>query len=1016
MNENKSIRIRTTPGGEDKHVTVKLEQEFDFLEILSLKISQEDLYRSFCADYGVVVGRVIANKGFGLPNAKVSVFVPLTDEDEKNDLIKDLYPYKTPTDKNSDSIRYNLLLSKSTCSLNQAVGTFPTKEEVLNNDIVLEVFDKYYKYTTKTNSAGDYMIFGVPTGQKTIHMDVDLSDVSLASLRPYDLIADGAPEGLFESRTEFKTSTELDILPQIKSNNKGVDVIPFWGDSETCELGITRVDFDTQAQIKTSALFMGSIFTDVGKNSINKRCNPKNDMGEQDQLRTGAGKIEMIRATEINPNDWVQNREITPTELENFFIEGGDLIDDDGNFVTPLPMNLGHVVTDEFGDLVPSPDPDVGIATKGLYRFKMKFNEPPQNRKRRTANMIFPSLSRHHGGTQGYTSTGQVSNIGGTEDQRFTDNISDYKDIKKDFHLFEWKQVYTIANFIKKYKKGANRFSFLGLKNTDVSGETNLLPFNTAVYKYNIFFTIGQLFVNFVGILIRFLVSLTGLQVTLGVGGDLEINVLGSTIDVYDFCKWIGIRPFYFLSNLFPKLKDQDPTCPAYSGNNAPEDRGFVLSCDGNNYCINMTNPCNNVNISCGEYCDDIGPNDNGTFCNGDCSSNPCDTGIFYLKPDVFVPSTNSCTALSQIKDWQCCIVFGLAQNFNVIRNSFFDAWLIGSAYLFQYKYKSKIKNSGELKEKFCGPGSDTKGGNNYRKNQCCSHSKKQIGFLNKDVCDKCLIRGPYTTDKDFSTIDDYHKFWHNDSVNGDCGGQPCGNGATDMEDSIYCNSYASTKIVNIGRMEMCEDTVNDIEKCISAQNCSIDLYTQIPNFYTGTFYEDGWDPNFWVQSMEGSSYQDPREVILFLLKFTNCNVGRLFNNDSGCHEKELEDDNYKIYKELSKIQVESVLTEDPSGNEVFDSSVGINPTTGEGSGFIHNTIYGQRFNPCVDNNNCLPPPAPWSPNSTVLNTLVSDNQSIDYSFGSNYNPNKNIPYYYFGIIPGKTAIDKLRKDYFLNG
>ena len=79
---NQSIRIRTTPGS-SKNIRFKLDQDFDFLEILSLKISQEDLYQPFCANYGVVVGRVIANKGFGLPNAKVSIFIPITNEDQK---------------------------------------------------------------------------------------------------------------------------------------------------------------------------------------------------------------------------------------------------------------------------------------------------------------------------------------------------------------------------------------------------------------------------------------------------------------------------------------------------------------------------------------------------------------------------------------------------------------------------------------------------------------------------------------------------------------------------------------------------------------------------------------------------------------------------------------------------------------------------------------------------------------------------------------------------------------------
>ena len=80
---NKTIRLKTKPGGDDKHLKVKLEQSFDFLEVLSLKISQEDLYADFCSNYGVVVGRVLANQGFGVPNSKVSIFIPITDEDKK---------------------------------------------------------------------------------------------------------------------------------------------------------------------------------------------------------------------------------------------------------------------------------------------------------------------------------------------------------------------------------------------------------------------------------------------------------------------------------------------------------------------------------------------------------------------------------------------------------------------------------------------------------------------------------------------------------------------------------------------------------------------------------------------------------------------------------------------------------------------------------------------------------------------------------------------------------------------
>jgi hypothetical protein len=76
---SKTIRIRTTPNGSDKYIKVPIEQDFDFIEVLSLRISQEEAYRNFRADYGVIVGRVVINSGFGVPNAKVSVFIPIDD-------------------------------------------------------------------------------------------------------------------------------------------------------------------------------------------------------------------------------------------------------------------------------------------------------------------------------------------------------------------------------------------------------------------------------------------------------------------------------------------------------------------------------------------------------------------------------------------------------------------------------------------------------------------------------------------------------------------------------------------------------------------------------------------------------------------------------------------------------------------------------------------------------------------------------------------------------------------------
>jgi hypothetical protein len=156
-----SVRIRTTPNGNDKYLKVNLEQDFDFIEILSLKISQEEAYRNYCSDYGVVVGRVIVNNGFGVPNAKVSIFIPIDEVDSQNPTLKALYPYEVVIDKNSDGIRYNLLTNTNDTNNKcfTPVGTFPSKREMLDNETMLSLYCKYYKFTTTTNNAGDFMIF-----------------------------------------------------------------------------------------------------------------------------------------------------------------------------------------------------------------------------------------------------------------------------------------------------------------------------------------------------------------------------------------------------------------------------------------------------------------------------------------------------------------------------------------------------------------------------------------------------------------------------------------------------------------------------------------------------------------------------------------------------------------------------------------------------------------------------------------------------------------------------------------
>ena len=389
----KSYRIRTQVGV-DKYINVKLDQDFDFLEILSLKINQSDLYTKVCSDYGVVVGRVVVNGGFGLPNAKVSIFIPLTPEDELNPTISELYPYKTLSDNNDAGYRYNLLPHDPSYSVHAATGTFPNREEVLIDQTYIEVYDKYYKYTVKTNDSGDYMIFGVPIGTQTVFMDVDLSDIGCFSLTPQDLINAGQATETQVNGATFKKSSNLSELPQIKTLNKNIDISPLWGQEDICQIGITRVDFDLTSEanvtIRPNAIFMGSIISNTNDDALKTSCKPKNDTGNLCDLISGPGQILAIRQT-IYPD-----KNNLPFLEEHKFEQDGKIIDGDGAFLANVPMNLDYIITNEFGEQVISNDPTKGIPTKGRYRFKFKWNNEGglQNEFQR-ANFLVPNIKEH---------------------------------------------------------------------------------------------------------------------------------------------------------------------------------------------------------------------------------------------------------------------------------------------------------------------------------------------------------------------------------------------------------------------------------------------------------------------------------------------------------------------------------------------------------------------------------------------------------------------------------------------
>ena len=461
---NKSLRIRTNVNG-DSYVSVNLDQTYDSFEILSLKLKSSDMYKLHSSNYGVIAGRVLANESFGIPNAKISVFIE--GDFESSEMVNTVYPYTSTSSKNGDGVRYNLLPDNNVDNCHQVVGSFPNKTYLLDNDVLIEVFDKYYVYTTRTNNSGDYIIMGVPVGNQTIHMDLDLSDCGMLSQRPRDFVYKGYTIEQFENPNQFKTSTNLDSLSQIFSQNQAVNVIPFWGNTENGEsIGITRADINVAFKFEPTCVFIGSIVADNSSNGISKKCVPTNQMGAMDELTTGEGTIEMIRKT---PGG----------DVEEFQIKGTQLIDGNGVWCYQIPMNLDYMMTDEYGNMVPTDDPDKGIPTRTRVRFRISMQDNEIN----TDNYFRAKVLVPHN-PQSFSGNNAMHE---EYDYEFGTNTKE-----DSFRDLMWNNVYTVKSYIPRFQKSRNVRTerFTGIKHCNIYGNNNPMPYNNIRIKLPLMFTI----------------------------------------------------------------------------------------------------------------------------------------------------------------------------------------------------------------------------------------------------------------------------------------------------------------------------------------------------------------------------------------------------------------------------------------------------------------------------------------------------------------------------------------------
>lgn len=469
MNKSQRIYLDVESLSQDKNIKIKLEQDIDSLEFLTMSIDAKDIYQDFNSDYGVLIGRVLANGGIGIPNAKISIFIPLSDDDINDGSIVSLYPYKTPRDKNADGKRYNLLprvaqLEQSTGLFKpkQPFGSFPIKPEIVVNQPFLNVYKKYYKYTALTNGFGDYMIFGVPIGTQTVHLSVDITDIGKFSMTPASMIKAGYPENLFTDGGEaIKSSTDLSDLPNIETQEISVDIIPFWGDVENFQIGITRQDFRIKAQLTSSFVVFGTTMTmgdlttigdpDVGDSDHNPGTNNSFYYISKQQetnidLRTYRPNPFTIRVFSYLPTipiaDIVSGNVNPVSDIYELGKEEYFEFQNNGDFVLTIACNRTKVITDDTGAEIHVDDNNsFGVFTEFYGMMIFEYPDTTQLVIRKTYSKDF------NGNNSARKIRGRLKipqSFGLDSNESLTANDS----WRKEYALFKGGEIYSVSQFM----------------------------------------------------------------------------------------------------------------------------------------------------------------------------------------------------------------------------------------------------------------------------------------------------------------------------------------------------------------------------------------------------------------------------------------------------------------------------------------------------------------------------------------------------------------------------------------
>ena len=526
----------------------------------------------------------------------------------------------------------------------------------------------------------------------------------------------------FENPNKFKDGTQYDNLSQVFTQDQVVNVIPFWGNTEEGnEIGITRADMSIAFKFEPTCVFIGSVVSDNASNGISRKCIPTNTMGAMDEMVTGEGTIEMIRKT---PGGAV----------EEFQIKGTQLINENGVWCYQIPMNLDFMMTDEYGNMVPTDNPDKGIPTRTRVRFRVSMQDNELNTDNYfRCKVLVPNRSG--------------LNESGGPDYDFGTNTRE-----DSFRDLYWNYVYSVKSYIPRFQKTSQVKTerFTGIKHCNIYGNNNPMPYNNIRIKIPFMFTLLCALIKtyvrivyFVNSFFKYLNKILAILTSSGLSGektDIKLGNLGFSL------KYVTIG-----DNLCPEME------------------GWYFAPGGESYPQKYIY---GTNMLSGDKYWNIDPLDN-TFLflseskmveidvNGNLSERAVDEEDFHDKESIDTQNSfdNKICLTSDMTYLLSCIEMNLAQEYRVINFDFYNDWLNGVIYIPRFmRYirtkKTYLFGAIRIKERVRGCMSDTSIFSSTRKyyQQCAlkySVTKNSVNIITPEGCTQDRSNRRSNKDKD---------------------------------------------------------------------------------------------------------------------------------------------------------------------------------------------------------------------------------------------------------------------------